>query len=307
MKRCNVGTIEDILFVPRDMRIGVVREHLPENFCTVAASGILEYPGRAFILTGFYIPVPYKYPFPPGGTVETDGPPGAYAVGEALRSIGYEITYVTDRYCTFCFEGVSGAEDLIKFPIADSATSEQFAKNLLAEKKPSVVVVIERCGVNEKGRYLFDGHSSTRGDFATRAWDVTDRTAKLDFLMINHPHTVGIGDGGNEMGTGNLARWTREILPTGEPSITRSTWPVIASVSNWGAYGLVAALSLQTRRNLLPTVDAAKAFIQLIVDRGAVDGNGQSGYTVDGYTLEENAAILQKLWAVLEWEGVTST
>ena len=109
------------------------------------------------------------------------------------------------------------------------------------------------------------------------------------------------------MGTGNLARWTREILPTGEPSITRSTWPVIASVSNWGAYGLVAALSLQTRRNLLPTVDAAKAFIQLIVDRGAVDGNGQSGYTVDGYTLEENTAILQKLRAVLEWEGVTPT
>ena len=169
------------------------------------------------------------------------------------------------------------------------------------------MVVIERCGVNAKGRYLFDGHSATRGDFATRAWDVTDRTAKLDFLMDNHPHTVGIGDGGNEMGTGNLEQWTREILPTGEPSITRSTWPVIASVSNWGAYGLVAALSLQTKRNLLPTIDAAKAFIRLIVDRGAVGGNGRSEYLVDGYTLEENAATLQRLWAVLEREGVTST
>lgn len=159
------------------------------------------------------------------------------------------------------------------------------------------MIAIERCGVTAKGRYLN----------AARGWDISERTAKLDFLFNNHPATVGIGDGGNELGTGNLAEWSHSLVPTGEPTITRSTWPVIASVSNWGGYGLVAALSLKVKRNLLPTIEADKSYIRWLVDRGVVDGVGRQQNTPDGFTLDENAAILEKLWALLKRNGVTSS
>ena len=138
-------------------------------------------------------------------------------------------------------------------------------------------------------------------------WDITERTAKLDFLMNNHPHTIGIGDGGNEVGVANVVEKEPAVLPSGEPTVTRSTWPIIASVSNWGGYGLVAALSLQVKRNLLPTIEADKSYIRWLVDRGVVDGRGRQQYTPDGFTLDENAAILEKLWALLKQEGITSS
>ena len=41
-------------------------------------------------MTGFYILA--------AEAAETDGPPGAIVIGNALQSIGYEVVYVTDRY-----------------------------------------------------------------------------------------------------------------------------------------------------------------------------------------------------------------
>ena len=292
-----MGAIEDAIFDKDRMRIGVYREHLPENFCELAAKGVLEHPGRAFILTGFYIPVPYEFPLPKTGSVEIDGPVGAYAIGEALRKLDYEVTYITDRYGQHCFDGVPGADDVVEFPITDLSASEQIAKDLIAEKNPSVMIAIERCGVTAKGIH----RNGARG------WDIGERTAKLDPLFDNHSYTVGIGDQGNELGVGNLAEWTPAILPTGEPTITRSTWPIIATVSNWGGLGLVAALSLQVGRNLLPTVEADKSYIRWIVDRGVVDGGGRWQNTPDGFTLEQNAACLERLWAVLVKAGITSS
>ena len=67
----------------------------------------------------------------------------------------------------------------------------------------------------------------------------------------------------------------------------------MASVSNWGAYGLVAALSNETGENLLPSVIIDRQLIESLVHNGLVDGTtGQSTYKVDGFTLEENAQVL---------------
>ena len=71
---------------------------------------------------------------------------------------------------------------------------------------------------------------------------------------------------------------------------------ILASVSNWGGYGLVAALSKLAGRNLLPPVETDRQLITHLVDRGAVDGtSGESKYYVDNFTLDENAAVLAKL------------
>jgi hypothetical protein len=101
---------------------------------------------------------------------------------------------------------------------------------------------------------------------------------------------------------GNLA----EIIPTldqlpGDPAVTRVDQLVIASVSNWGGYGVVAGLSCLAGRNLLPSVEEDRRLIQRMVDTGAVDGtSGEGKYCVDGFSLEENAELLGRLHRLVQ-------
>ncbi|GIT42670.1 MAG: hypothetical protein Ct9H300mP11_06060 [Chloroflexota bacterium] len=71
---------------------------------------------------------------------------------------------------------------------------------------------------------------------------------------------------------------------------------MIASVSNWGGYGLVAALSQITSKNLLPSVESETAMLRGMVDSGVVDGTtGEAVPTVDNFSAEENGALLARL------------
>ena len=58
---------------------------------------------------------------------------------------------------------------------------------------------------------------------------------------------------------GNLINEIKNIkeLPD-EPCSTKVSNLIISSVSNWGAYGLVSALSQKTGQNLLPSVEEEK-------------------------------------------------
>jgi hypothetical protein len=66
-------SIENIV-LSRDHRgVSALRPYLAPDFCERAASIVLEHPGTALVVTGFFIPG--------AGATETDGPPGAIAVG----------------------------------------------------------------------------------------------------------------------------------------------------------------------------------------------------------------------------------
>ncbi|MDE2899815.1 MAG: DUF4392 domain-containing protein [Chloroflexota bacterium] len=281
-------TIEDIILRYDKRGMTPLRPHLPEDYCTRAARCILDAPpGRALIATGFYITR--------AGATETDGPPGAYFIGKALEVLGRPVTYVTDRLTTPVFEGLVPPDAVVDFPFADAEASEAFAVDLLARLQPTVAIAIERCGFTGPGRYL-----NMRGQ------DTSEYHAKLDYIFMHHGATVGIGDGGNEIGMGNLAEHIPSVeqLPN-EPCVTTVSELIIASVSNWGGYGLVAALSLQAGRNLLPSPDEEEDVIRAMVDRGAVDGVASASvYGVDGFTLQENRRTLEALHLLLAEHGV---
>jgi hypothetical protein len=78
---------------------------------------------------------------------------------------------------------------------------------------------------------------------------------------------------------------------------------VIASVSNWGGYGLVAAMSRLAGRpdwSGLPTAEHETRLLQYLADHGAVDGTtGKREYRVDGFTTEENGRVLERLRGVV--------
>ena len=280
--------IEDII-LDRDMRgIAALRGYLPADFCREAASLILDHPGPALVCSGFHI---LKV-----GAPETDGPPGAYLLGQTLHALGYEVTHVTDRYSGFLYEGLPDTGELVEFPITDTDSSKRYAEELLARLQPTVVIATERCGLTATGHYL-----------NMYGIDISDYNAKLDYLVMDHPATVGIGDGGNEIGMGNLVEHIPSV-PTlvSDPTTMRVSKLIIASVSNWGVYGLIAGLSEITNRNLLPTVEEEEEVIRHMVDKGAVDGpTGKQVYAVDAFPLEENRQTLERLHALLAEQGIT--
>ena len=274
-----MAAIEEIILAGDKRGIAALRPYLPQDFCDVAARYILAQAGPTLIATGFYIAG--------AQAPETDGPPGALALGRALTSLQRQVVYVSDHYTVPLLTALSAGEaTIIDFPLADDTTSRQYATELLATLHPTLLIAIERCGMTATGAYL-----------NMRGRDITATTARIDHLFLQHPHTLGIGDGGNEIGMGLLATHIPGVasLPR-QPTTTPTAHLVIASVANWGAYGILAALSRLVGRNLLPDVSAEMALIQQAVDGGAVDGTtGAHEYTVDGFSLADNARVLAQL------------
>ena len=282
------ATIEEIILQKDQRGISALRPFLAADYCTQAAQYVLDRPGAALIVTGFYI----LY----GKAVETDGPPGALAIGRALEALGRRVVYVTDRHCLQVMRGLTGPEgEVVDFPITDAAGSEEFAKRLLGDLDPALLISIERSSPSEDGVYR-----------NMRGLDVSEHTAKVDRLFGLHDATVGIGDGGNEVGMGLLADRIPGFpkLPP-QPAAVACKQLVIASVSNWGGYGLVAALSRLAGRNLLPSVEEEAGWVKRCVELGAVDGfTGDWKEYVDGFPLDEYGQVLAQLHEVLAGEGI---
>ena len=269
-------TIEDIILSEDKRGVSELRPFLPADYCDQAARYVLDHPGRVAIITGFYILT--------AGQHETDGPPGAIAMGNALQELGSQVTYVTDCHTApMMRKWLEDRAEVVDFPIAAEKESREAASQLLADLRPDLLITIERCGRNANDVYL---------NMLSR--DITEYTARLDYLFEHGVPSVGIGDGGNEIGMGNVAEHIPPVdrLPD-EPAISTVDRLVLASVSNWGGYGLVAAISRLVGRNLLPSIEEDARLIAEMVDDGAVDGgSGQNRYYVDNFTLEENAELL---------------
>ena len=220
-------TVEDIILSSDQRGISLLRKYLQKEFCTKAAVTVLDNPGTVIITTGFYIRS--------AGYIETDGPPGAIAIGRALNKLDYRVVYVTDKYGMKALESIAEPSSIIyEFPILDSEASNILASNICNEFDPSIMIAVERCGINELGKY-----SNMHGQ------DITPYTAKIDCLFQNKITSIGIGDGGNEIGMGNLYAQVKDNSKLVRfPTTIEVDELVIASVSNWGAYGLIAAISL---------------------------------------------------------------
>ena len=161
-----------------------------------------------------------------------------------------------------------------------------FAMNIINKYKPQLIISIERCGFDETFSYR-----------NMHGVDFSNYNAKIDYLFSNKINSVGIGDGGNEIGMGDFIE---KIVETSSlvryPSITKTTFSIIASVSNWGGYGLVAALSNIVGENLLISIEEEIKLINTLVDLGAVDGfSAKNINKVDGFNLQDNSFALINL------------
>ncbi len=119
--------------------------------------------------------------------------------------------------------------------------------------------------------------------------------------------TIGIGDGGNEIGKGKIpAEVIGRNIPKGELIACRVATDhlIVCGVSNWGAYALAAGVALLRRANLDPglfDVEKERELLRIMVEQGPlVDGvTAQPTVTVDGLSFEEYVKPLARIRGIL--------
>jgi hypothetical protein len=250
-----------------------VRKALPVEFCRRAAEFLRRNMQIVLITTGFYV----------SEHCETDGPPGAVMLGEALMKMGSTVGIVTDRYCYEVLKKVKVPFEVYEFPIAGEKESKEYGGELLSRVDPSVVVSIERCGRAKDGKY-----------YNMRAQDISPYTGRID-VLFDFPRSVGVGDGGNEIGMGKVFDSVKEVVAHGDVigSVIETTHLVVSSVSNWGVYGLLAYLSIKEGTLLLGSEDG---ILSRLVKAGAIDSSsGEHVLAVDGFSLETTNEIIDDL------------
>ena len=262
--------IEDIILQHDNRGMRQLRTALSPGYCYRAARMILDNKGTVLIGTGF----------PVSGSFESDGPIGAIALYRVLMELNCEPVVVcappiskilTRNFMTY------------ELPLVDWEKSKPVARQALKDLEPSLIVSIERPGVTGDGCY-----------YNMRKVDITQLTGKFDlFLQESRCPSIAFGDGGNEIGMGNV----RDALATLDiiPAITTCDELVIASVSNWGVYGVIAALCRLLNKDLFQIFDP-KTIADYLVDNGCVDGvTTRQESSEDGFPISVGISIIDQL------------
>lgn len=279
--------IEELILARGTRGIEKLAHYLPPDYAVRAARALYKSP-RILITTGFYVE----------GHPETDGPPGALFLGRTLAAQGARICYVGEGDVLELLKAmteqlwmpghVKGAHppDFVEFPVTDAETSRALAQEIIRDRQPSAVVAIERCGCTQS-----DCYRNMLGI------DISRWTARLDDLFAQPGiTTVGVGDGGNEIGMGLLAGPIRTELGITDPVKTAVDHLVLAAVSNWGAYGIIAYLSGLAGRDLLPAEGEEAKALEVMLAHGAIDGlTRRAELSVDGFPTEITSALIGAL------------
>lgn len=223
--------------------------------------------GRVAVVSGIHFPPHY-----PSG--EVDGPVGAAMLAHALQSLGITADVLVEEAVVSPVAAMrarlGGTFEIVTTTGLTQAEVDGF------EARYDAAVTVEKLGVNGEGvRHSIQGtvlppESPALDPFIERM----NAAGKV---------TVGIGDGGNEMGFGAIYDQARQVVPHGKVCrcpcqggiVTRTATQVLlpALVSNFGAYGIVAALSIYCDApSLMPDGSLIVGLLEAGVAHGLVDG-----------------------------------
>jgi hypothetical protein len=300
----------------------------PDDFAAACRS-LSAAGSKVLVVTGFTI----ADARPPCS--ETDGPAGALFLARALAPLGVEVLLAADDSCAKALEVAVRACDLHdRVPVID-LPSEAFDEHGYVEwvfaacERASAplthLLALERVGPSHTARSVQaqkGATAATLADFqkeapptrrdrcqSMRGIDLTDRVSPAHLLFeaarAHEPpiRTIGIGDGGNEIGMGKIG-WDviRRNIPGGGPIACRVPVDhlIVAGVSNWGAYALAAGVRMLRAAEHDPALfdpDREQQLLQLMIYAGPlVDGvTGKREPTVDGLPFERSADVLRGL------------
>lgn len=280
---------------------------------------------------------------PPGGTVvlttgsvsrawisatigENDGPSGAAALARALvLARRATVVLVAEEALLQPMGRVmqAGGLSLVDLPEARLANSEgslavlttrpfpttdragrEAATALLDELDPDLLVSTERVGRNRNGIY-----------YNMRGRDYGMGRARVDHLFDEGRSrgipVVAVGDGGNEIGMGNVADEVREHIPFGAEgscpcgggigAVSTADVLVTAAVSNWGCTAIVAAMAARVGdRRILHTAQAERRLLDVMTAEGLINStHGIVDDHVDGIRPETHIAVAELCSAIV--------
>jgi hypothetical protein len=262
--------VENIL-VARNLRhMKTAQAALQPGYYLRAAQHLRNISGCVIVATGF----------PVGDTFETDGPVGAIALYDTLEALGAEVHLACAAPLSDALRGDYRVLDLRALDLA--AAKREAAENL-QRLNPVAIVSIERPGLTADGCYY-----NMRGE------DITPRCGFFDpYMDAASCPTIAIGDGGNEIGMGNIQQAISELDINA--SVTGCDELLLADVSNWGAYGIISLLGLWAEEDLLASISPT-AILDYLSARGSVDGvTRENTTTEDGLPASEGYSIIREL------------
>lgn len=262
--------IEQLLVARNPRGMQTVSSALEPGYIMRAANLIKNNIGTVLIGTGF----------PVNSTFETDGPVGAIALYRAIEILGGKPILVC---CDPLAEALDGDYSVYKIAMGSQSQARLEAEQGFERFQPSLLISIEHPGLTASNDYR-----NMRGE------DISSRCSGFDFfLSIAQCPTIGIGDGGNEAGMGNIQAALRDLDIMA--SVIGCDELVIADVSNWAAHGILVYLSYLEQKNLLQDWDNLQV-LKYLSDRGSVDGvTRKNTLTEDGLASEVSENLIVQL------------
>lgn len=266
--------IADIVLRNSKRGMDVLYQHLPDDLFEQAAADLLskERDRNILLFTGFASE----------GKQETDGPVGTYFLAKALYKIGYYPIIISDFHCKGYFDQAEQNFETLLVPMKGFGESFMYSK-IIETYDPVALISIER-----PGRSQDDHYRNMKGEI------IDGQNAPLDlfFEEENDILSIGIGDGGNEIGMGKYATLLEKYLKYDAPCKVTTDHCLIGTTSNWASYGLIAALD----KNFLPRGNELEKYYEFINAKGAIDGiTKRSEKTHDGFLLEDSMSLLNVL------------
>lgn len=248
---------------------------------------------------------------------ESDGPPGAAGIARALyRGLGAVPVYVLEECHVDPVIASSQALGVMVKPkftdardkhlgagLTTSPLSQDgvpaWVKSVFEEMKPKAVISAERLGPGKNGVI----HSATalplQGNERHCDFNVVDISPIVTEATKRGILTIGIGDHGNELGFGAIRESVEKAMPNGDVLCTTVGCDVVlpAMMSNWGCYGIEAALAyLLKKPALLHTPADEERSIRACLNAGGLEAmDCTMDFFVDGLDGETSMAAMQFL------------
>jgi hypothetical protein len=198
---------------------------------------------------------------------ENDGPPGAVSLAKILyKGLGAVPVYIGEECHIEPIVASSHAAGLmikefrhardhrLGAAVAIAPTNQsgvaKWTDALFTEMKPKAVVSAERLGPGLDGII----YSATVLPFSVPQSTVEYPTIDISAIVTEASRrevlTIGIGDHGNEIGFGHIHSAVAKAMPKGEVLCTKIATDIVlpAMMSNWGCYGIEAALAYLLKR-----------------------------------------------------------
>jgi hypothetical protein len=194
----------------------------------------------------------------------------------------------------------------IPFPLGDKGAKEK-ALEILDEFKPTAILGVEKHAPNPVGVWHSADGQAGDSEWQPHVHHIVEEGKKRGVF------SVGIGDGGNEIGYGVIREEANEIFKEaygvtcqcgcggGEATACATDVLVSASVSNWGAYGISAMLAYMLEDpSILQDADTEKRMVEVMAQAGAVEAmSALSIPEVDGTSLPVQQAVITMMHGVV--------